>query len=60
MTGPDIHNNIITNTNFEPNAYGMRFENCDTYITISTRANQVTIGQDALEIVVHGKIPTRF
>ena len=50
-TGPDIHNNIITNTNFEPNAYGMRFENCDmTLYTISTRANQVTIGQDALTV----------
>jgi len=50
-TGPDIHNNIITNTNFEPNAYGMRFEDCDmTLYTISTRSNQVTIGQDALVV----------
>lgn len=50
-TGPDIHNNIITNTNFEPNAYGMRFEDCDmTLYTVSTRANQITIGQDALVV----------
>jgi len=27
--GPDIHNNVITNTGFEPNAYGIRIESCD-------------------------------
>ena len=41
----------FTNTNFEPNAYGMRFEDCDmTLYTISTHANQITIGQDALVV----------
>ena len=48
-TGPDIHNNVITNTGFEPNAYGIRIENCDMALyEISTISNQVTIGQDAL------------
>jgi hypothetical protein len=47
--GPDIHNNIITNTGFEPNAYGIRIESCDmTQYHISTISNTVNIGQDAL------------
>ena len=47
--GPDIHNNVITNTGFEPNAYGIRIESCDmTQYHISTISNTVTIGQDAL------------
>ncbi|RJU82349.1 MAG: type IV pilin [Candidatus Poseidoniales archaeon] len=47
--GPDIHNNVITNTGFEPNAYGIRIESCDmTQYHISTISNTVNIGQDAL------------
>ena len=47
--GPDIHNNVITNTGFEPNAYGIRIEACDmTQYHISTISNTVNIGQDAL------------
>ena len=47
--GPDIHNNVITNTGFEPNAYGIRIENCDmTQYHISTISNTINIGQDAL------------
>ena len=47
--GPDIHNNVITNTGFEPNAYGIRIENCDmTQYHISTISNNINIGQDAL------------
>ena len=47
--GPDIHNNVITNTGFEPNAYGIRIEACDmTQYHISTNSNVINIGQDAL------------